>query len=150
MRTLAASPAALEAYLGFMKALGSGRLGPQLREQIALAVANANDCHYCIPAHTAVGKMLALADAELVRNLEGRYSDPKVEAALQFALDIVIKRGWVSDEDLTLVCAAGYDDGEVTEIIATVALNIFSNYFNHVADTEIDFAVQAGTASAAA
>ena len=34
---------------------------------------------------------------------------------------------------------AGYTDGEVVEIVANVAINIFTNYFNHIANTEVDF-----------
>ena len=34
---------------------------------------------------------------------------------------------------------AGYSDAEITEIVSHVALNIFTNYFNHVARTEVDF-----------
>ena len=33
----------------------------------------------------------------------------------------------------------GYTDGEVGEIVANVALNLFTNDFNHVAATELDF-----------
>ena len=141
MLTLANSPAALEAYLGFGKALGGGSLGARLREAIALAVSGANGCQYCASAHTAVGKMLGMDDTELARNRKGRSGDPKVEAALKFANAMVAKRGWVSDEDVERVRDAGYDDGEIVEIVATVGVNIFSNYFNHVARTDIDFPV---------
>ena len=139
MRTLAHSPAALEAYLDFGKALGGGRLGAPLREQIALAVAGANSCHYCASAHTAVGKMLKLDGQELSANLQGASGDPKVEAALRFAQRVVESRGWVSDQQLQEVRQVGYTDEQIIEIIAAVALNIFSNYFNHIAETEVDF-----------
>ena len=62
-----------------------------------------------------------------------------MDAALQFAKSVVEKRGCVSDEDLDKVRSAGYDDGEITEIVAHVVLNIFRNYFNHIAETPIDF-----------
>ncbi|MFQ5984521.1 MAG: carboxymuconolactone decarboxylase family protein [Alphaproteobacteria bacterium] len=141
MRTMAASPAVLGAYLGFIQALSGTSLSGKLREVIALTVAGANDCQYCIAAHTALGKMLGVDDAELTKNREGRSGDPKVEAALQFARAIVEERGWVSDEDVARVRDAGYSDGEIVEIVATVGLNIFSNYFDHVAQTDIDFPV---------
>jgi uncharacterized peroxidase-related enzyme len=138
-RTLAASPAALEAYLGFGQALGRGRLGAKLREAIALTVAGANACEYCASAHTAIGKRLGVDAAELARNLEGRSGDPTADAALRFARAIVVKQGWVSDEDLREVREAGYGDGEIAEIVANVALHIFANYFDHVARPEVDF-----------
>ena len=141
MRTLAHSPAALDAYLGFGKALGSGSLSAQLREQIAIATANANACEYCTSAHTALGKKFGIDADELKRNLQGLSGNPKVESALQFARAISLRRGWVTDEELGRVRGAGYSDGEIVEIIATVAITTFTNYFNHVAETDVDFPV---------
>ncbi len=139
MRTLANSPAALEAYLGLLKALGGAGIDAKTRESIALATSGANGCDYCASAHTAVGKMLGLSDEEAKANLYGRSSEPTRAAALQFARAIVEKRGWVSDRDLERVREAGFGDAEITEIVATVAATTFSNYFNHIAETEIDF-----------
>ena len=139
MRAMAQSPAALEAYLGFGKTLGTGVLGGKLRESIALAVAGANGCNYCAAAHGAIGKMLGLTAEEAVANLDSRSADPNVAAALGFVRALVDKRGWAGAEDLAAVRAAGYDEGEIVEMIAAVALNTFSNYFNHVARTDIDF-----------
>ena len=69
---------------------------------------------------------------------------------MKFARALVVERGWVSDDEVERLRAAGYGDREITEIVATVALNIFSNYINHVAGTEIDFPpVEAPTRAAA-
>ncbi len=62
-----------------------------------------------------------------------------VAAALQFAAKVVEHRGRVSDEDVEDLREAGYEDGEIAEVIGHTALNIFSNYFNHVAQTVVDF-----------
>ncbi len=139
MRTLAHSPAALEAYLAFGKALGGGSLSAALREQIALTVASANSCEYCTAAHTALGAKFGLEAEEMKRNLRATARDPKVEAALKFALALVRQQGWVTDEELQGVREAGYGDGEINEIIAATAITIFSTYFNHVAGTDVDF-----------
>ena len=139
MRTFANSPAVLEAYLNFSGALGEGLLDAKLREQIALAVAEANSCEYCLSAHTAIGKMVGLNESDLTKARQAKASDVKTEAALQFAREIVVKRGEVSDADWQAVKDAGYGEGEIAEIIANVALNIFTNYFNHIARTEVDF-----------
>ena len=45
----------------------------------------------------------------------------------------------LSDGDLDTVRKAGFTDGEFAEIVAGVKLNIYTNYFNHVAATDIDF-----------
>lgn len=150
MRTFANSPAALEGYLNFSGALGGGVLDAKLREQIALAVADANNCEYCLSAHTAIGKMVGLNENELVASRRASSDDAKTSAALMFAHQIVVKRGEVDDTDVRTVRAAGYSDGEITEIIANVALNIFTNYFNHIAQTVVDFPkVSPATAKAA-
>ena len=149
-RTMAASPAVLESYLGFSQNLGGTGLSAREREQIALAVAGANACEYCASAHTAIGKSLGLSDAETTRNLAGEAEDPNAAAILAFATALVEKKGWVGDDDLAAVRAAGADDATIGEIVATVALNIFTNYFNHVARTEVDFPVVEVDASKAA
>ncbi|MDH3474173.1 MAG: carboxymuconolactone decarboxylase family protein [Rhodospirillales bacterium] len=139
MRSLAQSPAALQAYLDFNKALDGASLNAKTREAIALTVAGENGCDYCASAHTAVGGLLGAERAELAANLDGRSNDPRVAAVLAFARAVVVKRGWVSDEDLDAARAAGLGDREITEIVAGVAVNMFTNYFNHVAGTEVDF-----------
>ena len=138
-RLMANSPAALQGYLSFSGALADGALEPQLRERIAIAVANANACEYCLSAHTAVGKMVGLSTEELEEAQHGRSIDERAAAALRFATKLVRERGWVSDEDVEALRQAGFGDGDIAEIVALVALNIFTNYFNHVAETEIDF-----------
>ena len=139
MRTMANSPAVLEAYLGFTNALGAGVLSPKLREQIALTVSELNGCRYCLSAHTALGKMVGLGDEEIADSRRVEAPDRKTEAVLQFARKVVSERGWVSDGDVATVRAVGTSDTEIAEVVAHVAVNIFSNYFNHVAGTEVDF-----------
>ncbi|MEW5978757.1 MAG: carboxymuconolactone decarboxylase family protein [Acidobacteriota bacterium] len=139
MRTMAHSPAVLEGYLDFSGALSHGKLNAKLREQIALTSAEINNCDYCASAHTAIGKMVGLGEEAIFAAREGRAADPKAGAALKFARDIIVNRGEVSDADLEAVTAAGFDEGEIAEIVANVALNIFTNYFNLAAGTEIDF-----------
>ncbi len=139
MRALANSPAALEAYIGLLNALGGASIDAKAREAIALATSGLNGCEYCAAAHTAIGKMHGLSDDETQANLRGQSSDPSRAAALQFASSVVSKRGWVSDDDIAEVRAAGFGDAEIAEIVATVGATIFSNYFNHIAQTEVDF-----------
>ena len=139
MRTMANSPAVLEAYLGFSNALGQGILGPKLREQIALTVSELNECRYCLSAHTALGRMVGLSAEEVADSRRAASPDRKTEAVLQFARKVVTQRGWVNDDDVASLRAAGTTDVELAEIVGAVALNTFSNYFNHVAETDVDF-----------
>jgi len=148
--TLAQSPKALEGFLAFNTALGRGLLPASLREQIALAVAGVNDCDYCASAHTAVGKGTGLGAEELARNLQGRSEDSRVQAALVFARRVVAERGWVGDSDVQALRDVGFSDAEVVEIVTHIGVNVFTNYFNHIVDTEIDFPVVRATATAQA
>ncbi|PWJ87228.1 putative peroxidase-related enzyme [Mesorhizobium loti] len=141
-RMVANSPAALEGYLGMSGALAKGRLPAPTRERIALAVAEINGCSYCLSAHSYLGKNLAkLDDAEMIANRHGGSTDPKAAAAVRFAAKVAQSRGHVGDEDLAAVRLAGYDDGQIIEIVQHVALNVWTNYINEVARTEIDFPV---------
>lgn len=138
-RQMAANPAVLEGYLGLAGALSRGKLGARLGELIALTVAEENACEYCLSAHTAIGGLLKIAAAELGTARDARSADPAVAAALEFARKVVRARGHVGDADLAAMRAAGYDDAAIGEVVAHVALNVFTNYFNSVAGTEVAF-----------
>ncbi len=148
--TLAHSTAALAAYLAQAEALATGSLTAALREQIALVTAGENGCDYCASAHTLTGKGAGLTAAEAANNLLGRSENTKTQAALEFARAVLKNRGRVSDTQLATVRAAGFGDAEVVEIVAHVGMNVFTNYFNHVANTVIDFPLVSATTKLAA
>jgi uncharacterized peroxidase-related enzyme len=135
------SPAALTALNGFFGALAGGRIRAPIAERIAIAVAQANGCEYCLSAHTAVGKMHAVPVAELAAARRGKSADASTQAILDLALAIVAARGRIRDADLAAARAAGLNDGDIVEVVAHVALNVFTNYLNIVAGTEVDFPV---------
>ncbi|MEQ8710757.1 MAG: carboxymuconolactone decarboxylase family protein [Rhodospirillales bacterium] len=137
--TMARSSAALAGYLELSGALAGGCFSAAEREQIALAVAGANGCDYCASAHTAVGGMTGLKPGELSLNLTGQSENSRVAAVLRFVTRIVTTRGRVSDDDLQMARKSGLSEEEIVETIALTVLNIFTNYLNHIADTDIDF-----------
>ena len=139
--TMANSAALLEGYLGLSGALGSASLSAQLKEQIALAVAGTNSCDYCASAHTTLGGMAGLSNEEMTRNLQGSSQDPRTQLVLDFAREIVIEKGRVSSASLEQLRGNGFADQQILEIFGHVMANIFTNYFNHLAETEIDFPV---------
>ena len=140
-RLLALSPAVLQGLLGLNGALAKA-LDLKTRERIAIAIAQSNHCDYCLSAHSYIGLNLAKIDAaEIALNRNGASADPKANAAVAFAIKINEERGKVSDADLQAVRAAGFTEGQIVEIIAVVAENIFTNLLNIVAGTEIDFPV---------
>jgi len=140
-RLVGNSPAALEGYLGLNGALGR-TLDAKTRERIALAIAQANGCDYCLSAHSYLGLNLAKIDeTEIALNRAGHSGDAKADAAVVFARKVLDARGKVSDADIAAVRLAGFTEAQVIEITATVALNVLTNYINNVADTDIDFPV---------
>lgn len=140
-KTFAHSPAVLEAYMGFSGALANAKLDAKLREQIALAAAGKNNCDYCASAHTVLGQKAGLEEAEIKQNLDGKASCDKSQVALEFVNKVLENRANVEDKDVEALRTAGFSEQEIVEIVATISLNIFTNYFNHIADTEIDFPV---------
>lgn len=137
--TMAQSTALAKAYLGFSQALSGGVISPKLREQIALVVGQTNQCDYCLAAHSAIGSSVGLSSDQVRDARLGSSPDSRTDAALKFARRIVKAQGFVSDEDLAEIRNADFGEAEIVEIIGHVALNMFTNYFNHVAETEVDF-----------
>ena len=139
MKTLAHSSAALEGYLNFNESLSKGVLKAQLRELISVAVAESNACEYCLSAHTALGKRAKLDEQSILSARKGESNDPKIASALRFVKAILVSPSAISDEDIEEMRVAGYTEEEIVEIISNVALNIYTNYFNVISQTEIDF-----------
>ncbi|MGL5824120.1 MAG: carboxymuconolactone decarboxylase family protein [Nocardioides sp.] len=136
---LANSPAALGGYLALRESLTSGTLSARLREQLALLVAHDNACTYCVSAHTFRGKKMGLSDDVLHETRTASDTDPHATAVLRLAREILANKGDVDDESLRRARAAGVTDAELAEVVAHVALNVFSNFFNHLARPELDF-----------
>lgn len=140
LRALGNSPAALSGYLEFSGALGNGTaLDTQQREIIALAISEANGCEYCLAAHSTIGKMVELTPEgiEAARRADG--IDDASRAVARFATAVLESRGRVSDDELAAFRDAGFGDDAVAEVVGHVALNVFTNYFNNLVRTDVDF-----------
>lgn len=133
------SPAVLKAYFALSEAAGETTLSPMLREQIALVVSQANQCQYCLSAHSAIGKATGLSDNEILLARKGEAGPTKDAAIIRFAKSIVEKRGHLDKTEIETVKKAGVTDQELIEVILVVNLNMFTNYFNHITDPQIDF-----------
>ena len=139
LQVMANSPASLRAYIRADAALVRGQLTPRQREQVALAVAEINGSSYSLSAHYETGKRLGLTEHEMQSARNATAADPKAETMLRFTRAVVLQRGDISDEDFQALREGGFTDAQIIEIVANIALNIFSNYFNSVARTEVDF-----------
>lgn len=138
-RAMANSPKALGAYLAFRGALQGGALDSAMCERIALLSAQLNDCDYCIAAHTFRGGKIGLSEQELVQTRKGQSPSPRIHAALTFVTELIQSKGAVEAATRDGVLAAGWSANEVGEMVAHVALNVFSNYFKQVAEPALDF-----------
>ena len=138
-KAMANAPAALEVYLGMSGALAKSGLTGKEQEVIQLAIAEANNCAYCIDAHTVIGKMHGLTEAQTIEARRGSPSDPRLSAIAKFTLALQEKRGYVSDADVAAFKQAGYTDANLAEAVAVYALAYYTNIFNHANDTALDF-----------
>ncbi|KUJ68517.1 alkylhydroperoxidase [Streptomyces albus subsp. albus] len=137
---LANGPAALGGYLAMRDHLARGVLPARLREQLALLIAQQNHCTYCVSAHTLRGRKLGLTEEQLARTREAADdSDPHADAVLHLTREIMRTGGRVEDKLLAEAREAGVTDAELAEIVAHIALNTLSNYFNHIAQPDLDF-----------
>lgn len=137
-KLLAKSRASLLAYVRAEEALANGLLSTAQRERIALAVAEINGSDYCIATHTRNGRKAGLSDAEMQSALKATATDRKTEAMLHFVQAVVLQRGEVSDGDFSALRKVGFSEAEIIEVLADAVLNIFSNYFNILARTDLD------------
>ena len=137
-RAMANNPAVLKGWIELSGAL-ERTLPRTLGEQIAIAIAEQNGCAYCLSAHAAVAGLLGIDAHEIEQNRSGESDDERTAAALRFALTVNAKRGGARDDDLAELRAAGYGDADIAAIVAHVALNVLTNYFNRVAQPVIDF-----------
>ncbi|MER5639722.1 carboxymuconolactone decarboxylase family protein [Kitasatospora sp. NPDC002227] len=138
--SMANGPAALRGYLAMREALVGGSFSDRQREQLALFIAQKNGCTYCVSAHSLRGARIAkMTEEELLATRKGGDADPHMNAVLQLTDEIMTDGGDIADETLAAARAAGVSDAEIAEIVAHVALNVLSNYFNHVAQPDLDF-----------
>lgn len=137
--TFAQSPAVLNGYLALSDSLGKGVLTAKQREIVSLALAQANKCHYCLSAHTVMGKGAGLSPEGIRKAREGKAESALDDAIASFARRVVDTRGQISDADLAAARSAGLNDPQIVEVIGNVAINVLTNYTNNVALTDIDF-----------
>jgi uncharacterized peroxidase-related enzyme len=146
LQVMAHSPAALRAYILADAALVRGKLTRRQREQVALNVAEINGSSYGLSAHYDAGKSLGLTQREMQLARNAAAVDPKSETMLRFTQAVVLQRGEIGDEDFQAMVKSGFTHEQIIEIVANIGLNIFANYFTHVAKTEVDFPLlQPGT-----
>ena len=133
-------PAALKSVLAADAVLASGSLSKRDQETIKLIISGVAGCDYCVAAHSQLGKLAGLKPDELKSIRDGNPTgDAKRDALIRFVRKLAQSSGTVSDEDFAAIKAAGYTDAQLVEISLAFATIAFTNVFNRINDTEIDF-----------
>lgn len=140
-------PAVLAGLLSLNEKLAGGGFDARTREAIALAVAGANACDYCASAHAAISSGLKVSPDTIEAHLVGQSDDPRLAAILRLSVALVKTQGLVTETDLSRAREAELSDADIVETTANVVANIFTNYLNHVAKTDIDFPVRRAQAA---
>lgn len=133
------SPAALEGLLQIEGILRKAALSAAEVEAIKLAVSENYRCTYCLAAHTLLGKKAGLSQEETVRIRRGSAATPKLAALIQFVNTAIRPEGVIADADVTAIREAGYTDAQLAEIMLVIGQTVFTNLFNRLHQTDLDF-----------
>lgn len=136
---LAASPAALRAYLSVSEAFDASAFTDVERQVVLLTVSAEHECHYCMAAHSAVATVAKMPREVLDALRRGEpIPDARLETLRRTTRTLVTARGRLRDEELTAFLAAGFTKAQLLDVIAGIAQKTISNYTNHVAETPLD------------
>ena len=134
------APALLKAVLVTDDVLAAGSLSKQDQETIRLAVSTVAECDYCVAAHSLIGKMTGLSPDTLRQIRAGQPTgDARRDALIHFARLLTTTTGTIAAEDFDAIKTAGFSDRQLVEISLTIALIVFTNVFNRINDTVVDF-----------
>lgn len=136
---LAGAPKIFEAYQKLHELFTETSFNEEELTVVWQTINVAHACHYCVPAHTGIAKMMKVDDAitDALRN-ETPLESSKLEALRTLTLSITRNRGNVSQEELEAFYAAGYGEQQVLEVILGLSQKVISNYTNHIANTPVD------------
>nr|BBJ02333.1 hypothetical protein YBY_01810 [Marinobacter nauticus] len=136
---MAESPQVLEAYQKLHQLVLDSSFTNDEKTVVWQTINVENACHYCVPAHTGIAKMMEVSD-DITNALRDETPLPndKLEALRDFTLAVMRKQGNLSEGDLSAFFEAGYDNRHVLEVIMTLSQKIMSNYINHIAKTPVD------------
>lgn len=138
-KVLAESPQAYEAYQMLHKFFQATDFNAEELTVVWQAINVEHECHYCVPAHTGIAKMMKVSDdiSEALRN-ETPLPTAQLEALRTFTVQMVRQRGNVTDDQMQAFFDAGYSHRAVLDVVLGLAQKTMSNYVNHMADTPVD------------
>jgi uncharacterized peroxidase-related enzyme len=136
----ALAPNALKAIMDAEAVLRSGSLSTQDVETIKLLVSELSGCDYCVAAHSKLGEMTGLSVDTLwqIRATQPT-GDARRDALVHFVKELQQRPGTLGAQEPASIRLAGYTDAQLVEIALAIALTVFTNAFNRINDTAIDF-----------
>jgi uncharacterized peroxidase-related enzyme len=136
----AESPAALGGALAIFEAFSKSSLSAAQQQLVMLAASEANDCGYCVAAHSTIAKRMVKMDPALVDAARRRaqLADAKLDALVRFTRQVVEQRGTLADADVAAFLDAGYTRAQVVEVLLGVGMKTFNNYVDHIAHTPLN------------
>lgn len=136
---LAVHPPVFKAFLNFTQGVKGGALTEAEHEVVALTTAQINNCEYCLAAHTQMAKGAGIEEDLALNIRQGKADDERQQALIDFTRAMVETNGNVTDQQLDAFRNAGFGDDAVIEVVGEIAVMFFTNLYNHVNKTEVDF-----------
>ncbi len=136
---LAESPELLKAYKTLHELFSKSSFNKDELTVVWQTINVEHECHYCVPAHTAIAKMMKVDD-EITDALRDKTELPseKLEILRETTLALTRNRGNISSQELDKFYGAGYSQRNLLDIILGLSQKVISNYTNHIAKTPLD------------
>jgi len=151
MAIMGNAPASLQAYLKLNELFSQTSLSPVEQQIVILTASAANQCEYCVAAHSMEAPMHRVPEEVIEAIRDGNpIADDRAESLRRLTEEIVNSRGWPQQETIDQFLSAGFQPEQILEVILGVAMKTLSNYTNHLAETPLDaqFSDKAWTAPA--
>jgi AhpD family alkylhydroperoxidase len=136
--TMAHSPALLEGYLAFSRAMKRVKLPRALSEKISLAVQECIGCAACLAAHTAAARAAGVSEADISLARQGTSVDAREAVLIGFAVRVLAEPSGLSEVDVEELRSHGWTDRAIADVVGLVNLNALTGSFNLVAGIEPD------------
>ena len=138
-KVLAESPQAFEGYQLLHKLFTETDFDADELTVVWQAINVEHECHYCVPAHTGIAKMMKVSDKiSNALRAETPLPSAKLEALRTFTIQMVRTRGNVTEVQMNAFYDAGYGHRAVLDVVLGLAQKTMSNYINHIAQTPVD------------
>jgi len=140
---MAESPELLEAYQKLHTLFSASTFNAEEKTVVWQTINVANECHYCVPAHTGIAHSMKV-DPAITAALRDRQDMPTeaLQVLHETTLGLFRNRGRLTETELERFYAAGYNKRQLLEIVLGIGQKTLSNYTNHLADTPVDEAFQ--------